>query len=114
MAHRNRWFTLKKMVIFHGYVSHNRMVELFSQLAGHVHPSSCPATLAATGAAGRNATEPGDAQRDQRLGRRTLGTVGKNREFHWELIGIREETNRNNGKKTWKHDETCEFHCCLV
>ena len=29
MAHRNRWFTeLKKKVIFHGYVSHNQMVDM--------------------------------------------------------------------------------------
>ena len=26
MAHRNRWFTELKMMIFHGYVSHNQMV----------------------------------------------------------------------------------------
>ena len=32
MAHRNRWFTwvyLLKMVIFHGYVSHNQMVYIY-------------------------------------------------------------------------------------
>ena len=28
MAHRNRWFTvLNSMAIFHGYVSHNQMVD---------------------------------------------------------------------------------------
>ena len=78
------------MVIFHGYVSHNQMVELFSQLAGHVHPSSCPATLAAPGAAGRNATEPGDAQRDQRLGYLDPGDRG-------EKSGVQLS---KNGKKT--------------
>ena len=36
MAHRNRWFTwvyLLKVVIFHGYVSHNQIVNIMQVTA---------------------------------------------------------------------------------